>query len=1452
MASTPSPGFKTPSLQAQMQERRRLAMQHQRSPSARMDLDVELPKRFRDITDDEDEVHGDTADRALFQKSILGVFSQAGRTPKLEQGRESESDNDQEEDQRKRDVKELAQSEKQPRKLSNSKLLRPIFKPMRKRSDSEAQEAMSQSQFLPSREPPQDVPERPASADVQLRDQTPMIERKLKAQADAEMDASTMTVRKKSRDESESGEKGDMLVKTVAKIFNFDAPEEVLAVWSCWYLENVLLQGHLYVTSKHICFYAYLRKKGAVIKSGPMSKQGKRDPRYSSYWFILKGDVLTYYTDRKNLYFPHGSVDLRFAITAALVPDKTKAGSIKDTQYFTITTENRTYYFKADSSASAKEWVKQLQRVIFRSHNDGDSVKISLPVRNIIDVVPAPFMDGGDNTVKICTVDSADAFAVEDYFFTFASSSDDVLRKLTLLTEDNEAKNGVATNDDTIAQPVTNDPAATRTSNPNSRPRSPRSFYSPAPSLEENVRKTLSPLSIPASKSPRSSGEFRRTSLDTSGQSLDQSNQSLDRGRASERPGHTLPHRVPRSSASPSMHESTDSFATTIEHPLSSPSIGPGDVDMSASVMLTGDGAFREPTLRMPAPKRTESQSSAERLRRDLHDASRSPSVGSDKIRVKPPTRAHTEQTLGDGESAHSRKSVDTVTRRQKDGSKSHDSTASTGSRPTRPIATPLHHASKVATFVRDQGKRMGSYLSSSPGIYYGKVSGALAGGSRQYMESEGLAPDDHVNQEAGGEDVEEKTASFRKHFSLPSSERLVSSHYASLYRVVPLPGKIYLGTRWFCYRSLLHRTNSKMVIPLKDILNVEKNKGYRYGSYGMVVTIKGHEEVFFEFGRADDRDICVVGLLRALIVVEDLDESIVLTEQEALEAEAAASEHAMLQQARGDGEFDMNNITRDVADDGPPIMFDDGSASMLDFKPKEPMNITCLTIGSRGDVQPYIALCKGLIADGHRPKIATHAEFEPWIRKHGIDFAPVGGNPAELMALCVEYGMFTPKFITETNSKFRGWLDDLLVSAWEACQGSDVLIESPSAMAGIHIAEALGIPYFRAFTMPWTKTRAYPHAFAPLAFKFGGNYNIGTYTVFSNVFWQLTARQINSWRRKTMGIRSTTIGRMRQNEVPFLYNFSPNVVAPPLDFSAWVHVTGYWFLDEANGWTPPADLLAFIRKAREDNMKLVYIGFGSVIVSDSKAMTQNIVDAVLKADVRCILSKGWSDRLDAKEPNKSEVPLPPSIFQIASAPHDWLFRQIDAAVHHGGAGTTGASLRAGIPTIIKPFFGDQFFFSTRVEDIGVGLRVKHITPNALGKALWIATHDDRIRTKARVLGERIRAENGVQTAINALYRDMEYAKRLIKRKTGKRLRTPGEKAAEYDDEQDTFGDDEDDEGGEEEWTFLEDDEIADVAAGQAGARGIGDPLGWEAYAKQRMLWGAFGGYAAQTGRASK
>jgi len=129
--------------------------------------------------------------------------------------------------------------------------------------------------------------------------------------------------------------------------------------------------------------------------------------------------------------------------------------------------------------------------------------------------------------------------------------------------------------------------------------------------------------------------------------------------------------------------------------------------------------------------------------------------------------------------------------------------------------------------------------------------------------------------------------------------------------------------------------------------------------------------------------------------------------------------------------------------------------------------------------------------------------------------------------------------------------------------------------------------------------------------------------------------------------------------------------------------LVGYWFLDGAavgaNTWSPPADLLRFIDSAHAIGKKVVYVGFGSIVVSDPEAMTKCVVEAIVKSGAYAILSKGWSDRLSAKIGKQSEGPeelFPPEIYPISSIPHDWLFDRIDAACHHGGAGTTGASLK--------------------------------------------------------------------------------------------------------------------------------------------------------------------------------
>jgi sterol 3beta-glucosyltransferase len=220
-----------------------------------------------------------------------------------------------------------------------------------------------------------------------------------------------------------------------------------------------------------------------------------------------------------------------------------------------------------------------------------------------------------------------------------------------------------------------------------------------------------------------------------------------------------------------------------------------------------------------------------------------------------------------------------------------------------------------------------------------------------------------------------------------------------------------------------------------------------------------------------------------------------------------------------------------------------------------------------------------------------------------------------------------------------------------------------------------------------------------------------------------------------------------------------------------------------------------------------------------------------LKADVRCILSKGWSARLGDPSSAKAEIPLPPEIHQIQSAPHDWLFSHIDAAAHHGGAGTTGASLRAGVPTIVKPFFGDQFFFGNRVEDLGVGICMRKLNVSVFSRALWEVTRSERMIVKARNLGERIRnvrypiirmcctvtntrQEDGVGVAIQTIYRNLEYARTL----TQQRLiasSTPLSPTQAKADTEDDFADIED-------WTLI-DDEVEPDTAKRARDRAVSD-----------------------------
>jgi sterol 3beta-glucosyltransferase len=218
----------------------------------------------------------------------------------------------------------------------------------------------------------------------------------------------------------------------------------------------------------------------------------------------------------------------------------------------------------------------------------------------------------------------------------------------------------------------------------------------------------------------------------------------------------------------------------------------------------------------------------------------------------------------------------------------------------------------------------------------------------------------------------------------------------------------------------------------------------------------------------------------------------------------------------------------------------------------------------------------------------------------------------------------------------------------------------------------------------------------------------------------------------------------MHAGHLPLLYCYSPSIVPAASDWNNCNHVTGCWFLDREAEWQPPCELVDFLQAGPAP----VYVGFGSMHSSNPQEVTEMVLQALARAKQRGILQTGRG--------GLSNADLPDDVFAVNSIPHDWLFPQMAAVVHHGGSGTTAAGLRAGMPTVIIPFFADQPFWGARVFELGAGpapIPKKRLTLERLADAIRAATCDEVIRGRASALGERIRAEDGVTQAVEVLQR---------------------------------------------------------------------------------------------------
>lgn len=491
-----------------------------------------------------------------------------------------------------------------------------------------------------------------------------------------------------------------------------------------------------------------------------------------------------------------------------------------------------------------------------------------------------------------------------------------------------------------------------------------------------------------------------------------------------------------------------------------------------------------------------------------------------------------------------------------------------------------------------------------------------------------------------------------------------------------------------------------------------------------------------------------------------------------------------------------LKQLQQAAQDEGPPppAYIPPSLGGAEGVAPPPPMNIVIQVVGSRGDVQPFVALGKVLKDTyGHRVRLATHPNFNDFVNENGLEFFNIGGDPQALMAFMVKNPGLMPGFDSlragDVGSR-RKEVGEYLQGCWRSCfetgdgtgmaatdtsiedwttQGpgrrdhlhkpfvADCIIANPPSFAHIHCAEKLGIPLHIMFTMPYSPTQAFPH---PLANIQSSNAdanltNYISYALIDMLTWQGLGDIINRWRQRSLGLETISFtsgpGILQRLKIPHTYCWSPALIAKPKDWGTNVNISGFFFLDLASNYTPEPDLQAFL----DAGPPPVYIGFGSIVLDDPTAMTKLIFDAVQKSGQRALVSKGWGGV------GADELGKPDNVFMLGNVPHDWLFKHVSCVVHHGGAGTTAAGITAGRPTLVVPFFGDQPFWGSMVARAGAGpdpIPNKQLTAENLAEGIMKCLEPQSLE-RASELAASIATERGSDLGAQSFHQFLDVDK---------------------------------------------------------------------------------------------
>ena len=416
-------------------------------------------------------------------------------------------------------------------------------------------------------------------------------------------------------------------------------------------------------------------------------------------------------------------------------------------------------------------------------------------------------------------------------------------------------------------------------------------------------------------------------------------------------------------------------------------------------------------------------------------------------------------------------------------------------------------------------------------------------------------------------------------------------------------------------------------------------------------------------------------------------------------------------------------------------------------------MHLSIVAVGSRGDVQPYLALGRGLQVAGFQVQICADRLFESLVTSTGLVFTPVTAAPVDLTQQNLSRYGGPVKLLGWLERHFKPFARQFFSDLESVTRHTDAILYYTLAFAGYHVAEKHGIPALGVYNVPITPTQAFqcpsfPPAPAWLPLK--RSYNWFSFRFANQAFIYLIKPIVNECRRDVLGLKTLPASFYRHLDVsrqPIVYGFSPNLLPRPEDWGDWLQVSGHWFLEDHLEWQPPDELLRFLEAGKSP----VYVGFGSMVDEHIERATRIVLGVLKQTGQRGIQLGGWG--------GLGRGGLPETILRLDSVPHDWLFPQVAAVVHHGGVGTTATGLRYGKPTVVVPFFADQPFWGERVHHLGCGpqpIPFPKLNIDNLVEAIDRAVSDAALRQNAGVLGDKLKNEDGVGKAVHMIQAFLE------------------------------------------------------------------------------------------------